>query len=267
VIFKNLFRRKGRTTLAVLGIGIGVAAIIALGAVAQGLKAGLTSMTRGSEADLVITQGGALSVILSSIEDTVATEVQTWPAVADVDSVLLGNAMLDGAQQFFVFGHDPQGFSIRHFRIVEGEGLADVRGVRGKPLILGKRAALSMDREVGDAMRLGGSIFRVVGIYETGDGFEDGSAVVPLAEAQALMLQPRRGISRRRRLYRGRSAARARGPPFPRPERLGDVGAGRSGRDTGHPGRDGHRGVRAGSDHWRDRDDQYPLYVGHGADA
>jgi ABC-type antimicrobial peptide transport system permease subunit len=30
------------------------------------------------------------------------------------------------------------------------------------------------------------------GIYETGDAFEDGSAVVPLEDAQALMLQPRR---------------------------------------------------------------------------
>jgi ABC-type antimicrobial peptide transport system permease subunit len=118
--------------------------------------------------------------------------VRNWPEVADVDSVLLGNSMLDGTQQFFIFGHDPEGFAIDHFIIVEGEGLADVRGVRGKPLVLGKRAAEAMDLEVGDAMRLGGSTFRVVGIYETGDGFEDGAAVVPLEEAQALMLLPRR---------------------------------------------------------------------------
>ena len=192
MILKNLFRRKGRTILTVLGISIGVAAIVALGAVAGGLKAGLTSMTRGSEADLVLTQGGALSAIMSSIEQEVAVEVSNWPEVADVDSVLLGNSMLDGKQQFFLFGHDPNGFSIEHFRIVEGQALADARGVRGKPLILGERAAESMDLEVGDAMRLGGSIFRVVGIYETGDGFEDGAAVLPLDEAQMLMLLPRR---------------------------------------------------------------------------
>jgi ABC-type antimicrobial peptide transport system permease subunit len=192
VIFKNLFRRKGRTILAVLGISIGVAAIVALGAVARGLEAGLTSMTRGSEADLVIAQGGALSVILSSIDEEIAGEIQTWPEVAAVDGVLLGNAMLDGAQQFFIFGHDPEGFSVAHFSLVEGETLADARGVRGNPLILGKRTAQSMDLEVGDTMRLAGSVFRIVGIYETGDAFEDGSAVVPLEDAQALMLQPRR---------------------------------------------------------------------------
>jgi ABC-type antimicrobial peptide transport system permease subunit len=192
VVFKNLFRRKGRTILTVLGIAIGVAAIIALGAVAQGIKAGLTSMTRGSEADLVITQGGALSALMSSIEQEVAGEVRNWPEVADVDSVLLGNAMLDGERQFFILGYDPEGFAVDHFRIVEGEALADARGVRGKPLILGKRVALSMDLDVGDAMRLGGGVYRVVGIYETGDSFEDGAAVVPLEEGQALMLLPRR---------------------------------------------------------------------------
>jgi ABC-type antimicrobial peptide transport system permease subunit len=192
VVFKNLFRRKGRTILTVLGIAIGVAAIVALGAVAQGIKAGLTSMTRGSEADLVITQGGALSALMSSIEQEVAGEVRNWPEVADVDSVLLGNAMLDGERQFFVLGYDPEGFAVDHFRIVEGEALVDARGVRGKPLILGKRVALSMDLDVGDAMRLGGGVYRVVGIYETGDSFEDGAAVVPLEEGQALMLLPRR---------------------------------------------------------------------------
>jgi ABC-type antimicrobial peptide transport system permease subunit len=192
VIFKNLFRRKGRTILTVLGISIGVAAIVALGALARGMQAGLSSMTRGSEADLVISQSGALSVIMSSVEEEVAAEVRNWPEVSAVDGVLLGTAMLNGGQQVFVLGHDPQGFAIDHFRIVEGETLADARGVRGTPLILGKRAAQSMDLDVGDAMRLGGGVFRVMGIYETGDSFEDGAAVVPLAEGQALMLLPRR---------------------------------------------------------------------------
>lgn len=51
MVFKNLFRRKGRTILTLVGIAIGVAAIVALGAVAKGLKAGFSAMTQGSEAD------------------------------------------------------------------------------------------------------------------------------------------------------------------------------------------------------------------------
>ena len=192
MVFKNLFRRKGRTILTLLGISIGVAAIVALGAVARGLKAGFAAMTQGSQADLVITQAEALSALMSSIEESVADQVRAWPEVADVDGVLLGNALIDGSSYLFLFGHDSDGFSIAHFRIVEGQGLADARGVRGKPLILGRGAAQSMDLQVDDAIRITGSTFRIVGIYETGNGFEDRAAVVPLREAQTLALQPHR---------------------------------------------------------------------------
>ena len=190
MIFKNLFRRKGRTILTLVGISIGVAAIVALGAVAQGMRAGFTAMTRDSQADLVLTQADSYTALMSSLDETVAEELQTWSEVADVDGILFTNALLEDLDYLFIFGHDPEGFSIAHFRIIEGQDLADVRGTRGHPLILGRRAAESLDGKVGDTLHITGSAFRIVGIYETGDGFEDAAAVVPLEDAQALALQP-----------------------------------------------------------------------------
>ncbi len=192
MIFKNLFRRKGRTILTLLGISIGVAAIVALGAMAEGLRAGYTAMASGSQADLVLTQAGMMDITMGGVEETVADQLQAWPEVADVDGMLMGNVQAEGAPYFFIFGYDPEGFAIAHFRIVEGQGLAEVRGVRGKPLILGRGAAQSLGKEVGDALRITGGAFRIVGIYETGDAFEEGGAVIPLEEAQSLLLQPRR---------------------------------------------------------------------------
>jgi len=190
MIFKNLFRRKGRTILTLLGISIGVAAIVALGAAARGLQAGVASIAQGSRADLVLTQADTFSVLVSNVDETVADELRAWPEVSDLDGVFLTNALIDGSSYLFIFGHDPEGFAIAHFRIVEGQGLAEARGVRGKPLILGRRAAQSMSVQVGDVIRITGSVFRIVGIYETGNGFEDAAAVVPLNEAQTLALQP-----------------------------------------------------------------------------
>ena len=54
MIFKNLFRQKGRTFLTIFGISIGVAAIVGLGALADGLKAGYDSILSGSKADLIL---------------------------------------------------------------------------------------------------------------------------------------------------------------------------------------------------------------------
>ena len=191
MIFRNLLRRKGRTFLTLVGIAIGVAAIVALGAVARGLPAGFAAMTQSSQADLVLTRADALSVLLSSIDEAVADELRTWSEVSEVDGVLLTNALIDDSFYLFLSGHDPHGFSITHFRIIEGQGLADVQGIRGKPLILGHQAAQRLDTQVGDALRITGNTFRIVGIYETGGGFEDGGAVVDLHEAQTLSLQPR----------------------------------------------------------------------------
>jgi ABC-type antimicrobial peptide transport system permease subunit len=192
MIFKNLFRRKGRTILTLVGIAIGVAAIVALGAVAQGLKSGFSAMGQGSEADLVLSQAEGISALISSLDEAVADSVRALSGVADVDGMLYTNALFDDTTYLIVFGYEPDGFVIDRFRIIDGQSLAEARGVRGKPLILGKRAAQSMDVQVGDTLRITGSAFRVVGIYETGSGLEDGAAVISLQEAQTLALQPRR---------------------------------------------------------------------------
>jgi len=192
MILKNLFRRKGRTILTLVGIAIGVAAIVALGAMAEGMRAGYTAMAQGSQADLVLTQKGAMDITMGGVEETVADQLRAWPEVADVDGMLMGNVQAEKSPYFFIFGYDPGGFAIAHFRTVEGQGLAEARGVRGKPLILGRGAAQSMGKEVGDTLRVTGGTFRIVGIYETGDAFEEGGAVIPLKEAQVLLLQPRR---------------------------------------------------------------------------
>jgi ABC-type antimicrobial peptide transport system permease subunit len=92
---------------------------------------------------------------------------------------------------FIVYGYDPQGFAVEHFRIVEGHSLEDPRIARGgKPLILGRAAAEDFDKEVGETFYLYESAYRIVGIYETGEPFEDGAAVIRLEDAQAVSGKP-----------------------------------------------------------------------------
>ena len=147
MVFANLFRRKGRTILTLVGISIGVAAIVALGAVAQGLKAGFSAMSQSSQADLVLSQSESMTSLMSSVDESVAEEVRILPGIADVGGMLYSNALIDDESYLFIFGYDPEGFAIEHFRIVEGQSLADVRGVRGKPIILGRRAAIQSGKQ------------------------------------------------------------------------------------------------------------------------
>jgi ABC-type antimicrobial peptide transport system permease subunit len=192
MILKNLFRRKGRTLLTLAGIAIGVAAIVGLGALAKGMRAGYTAMAEGSKADLVLTQTGVMDITMGGVEASVADQLRVWPEVADVDGMLIGSVKAETSVYFFLFGYDPQGFAIDHFRVIEGQPLNQVRGVRGKPILLGRGAADSLNKGVGDAFHVTGGVFRIVGIYETGDAFEEEGALISLEDARTLLIQPRR---------------------------------------------------------------------------
>ena len=123
MIWAHLTRRKMRTLLTLLGISIGTAAIVALGAVAEGMRSGYTAMARGSRADLVLTRSA--DIMHASINETVANRLRSWPEVADVTGVLISRLRAEGSPYFYIFGYDPQGFAIQHFKIVAGQELLE----------------------------------------------------------------------------------------------------------------------------------------------
>ena len=189
MILRNLARRKTRSLLTILGIAIGVATIVMLGAMADGLAEGYTATLGGSGADIV-TQKGSFDITLSALPQSAAEQIQAMPEVRAVTGMLAGIVTTEDAPYFVVFGHEPQGFSMARFKIVEGQSLAEWRG-HGRPLLLGRLAAQSFKLKVGDTIRLTDSVFRVAGIFETGSAYEEAAAVISLANAQALLQKPR----------------------------------------------------------------------------
>ncbi|HEY4688724.1 MAG TPA: ABC transporter permease [Anaerolineae bacterium] len=193
LILKNLFRRKTRTLLTVAGIAVGVAAIVALGAMGEGLRTGYLSMFSGSGADLIMMQKGAWDITIGAVDEDTVNQVAALPEVRAATGMVVGNVTAPGAMYFFVFGYDPDGFAIKRFQIVEGQPLgASHSATRGShEILLGKQAASVMRLKVGDTLRLTGGAFHVVGIYTSGSGFEDAAAVLSLADAQRLLQKPR----------------------------------------------------------------------------
>ena len=189
IILKNLLRRKTRTVLTVLGICVGVTAIIALGALADGFKAGYGSMMSGSKADLVLSQPDAMEVSYSAVDESVGPELEAMPEVEAASGMLEGLTQAEGEPLFLVFGYSADSFMLDRFRIKEGIGLYEhiPRELRGTPALLGSIAAEVMDKQVGDTLRVTSTTYRIVGIYETGDAFEDSAALLRLEDAQDLL--------------------------------------------------------------------------------
>ena len=186
MILKNLLRRKARTALTILGIAIGVAAIIALGVLTDMLENGYTSMMAGSNADLLLSQPGSFSISYSAIDENIGRQLAFFPEVKAVSSMIEGLVQTEENPFFFVFGYPQGSFLLERFQIIQGEGLLNPspEAGRGKPLVIGNSAAEAFNKSIGDTLHLGNSTFRIIGIYRTGDAFEDRGAIIRLDDAQ-----------------------------------------------------------------------------------
>jgi putative ABC transport system permease protein len=188
MILRNLLRRRTRTLLTLVGVSLGVAAIVSLVAVANGLIGGYSQLWSGGEADMSVSQAEALDPSVSVIYESVGEELLKVGGIEAVAGMVYGEVTTDQVPYLLVFGHDPEGFAIEHFKIVEGEGLTP----RSRnEIIIGKGASDSLNKAIGDTIRMYDSAYRIVGIYETGQGLEEGGGVITLADAQAMLKRPR----------------------------------------------------------------------------
>jgi len=211
MILKNLLGRKTRTLLTVFGIAVGVAAVVALGALAEGLSAGYSAIGGGSGADVLVIQDEAMDIVYSSVDEEIGQVLAGFGEVDAVAEMVYSYASTDASPFLIVYGYDPDDFAIEHFRIVEGEGLSRQATTRSrKPLLLGFAAAENLDKQIGDTFQLYESGYQIVGIFETGEAFEDGAAVVFVEDAQDISGKPHQVNAFLLKLREGADAGRLR---------------------------------------------------------
>jgi ABC-type antimicrobial peptide transport system permease subunit len=179
MIFKNLWHRKTRTLLTILGISIGVAAVVSLSAFGEGFASGYEKVFTSSDADLMVAQRDAVMVLFSKVDEDIGAEIKRIPGVAEVTGTVTTMVTMTDVPYFIVSGEDPRGFTMAHYRIIAGGPIS-----RRKQILVGKLTAETFEKEIGEAFRLDGVTYRVAGIYETGISFEDGGAVMNLEDAQ-----------------------------------------------------------------------------------
>ncbi len=181
LIPKNVLRQKTRTMLTLLGISIGIATIIALGAVADGLAKSFTGMISAGKADFLVTQAGAADLMLSSIDEELVGEVTSFDGIAQAESVALGITRYGNNPYFIVLGIEPEGAELGGFSFAEGRlPTAD------HEVALGRLASSTTGKRIGDTIDLFGSSAEVVGVFETGEQMQDAAAVMPLRTVQTL---------------------------------------------------------------------------------
>jgi putative ABC transport system permease protein len=178
---KNLWRRKARTILTAGGIAIGIAVVVTLLALANGLSSDINALVGHQGADLCLMQAGVADMMFSVLDKETGESIAAMPEIQWVAGLLIQIIPIEQKPYFVVLGVDLRGPASEHFRNVQGES-----ALQSGQLLLGQMAADYLNKAPGDQLTLQGKTYSIAGIYETGVGYEDAGAVLALDEAQRL---------------------------------------------------------------------------------
>jgi putative ABC transport system permease protein len=203
---ESLSANKMRSGLTVLGIVIGVAAVIAMISIGRGAENTITGSIQGIGTNLIfVFSGGSEEVrnpkpITFGDAEAIADPFQS-PSVAAVAPILQGQASVSFGGETTnttVQGITPEFSEVRNRAVTEGEyineahilGRASVAliGIDTADKLFGRTSGL-----VGETVRVEGQPFRVIGVLEErgGSSFnnQDDLLLVPISTAQTRLLR------------------------------------------------------------------------------
>lgn len=188
LIVHNVAVKKVRLALTALAIAIGVLSVVSLGVVTHSLESSALAIMQTGQADFTVAQKGVSDIINSSIDDAELPQLARTPGVASVIGVLIGTTKLDANNpQFLEIGIDPA--QLQRFGVTVVQGRPFTASATDE-LMLGRSAAANLGAHLGDEVRLDSVLYRVVGIYSTGQSLGDSGAMLPLTQFQTAQRQP-----------------------------------------------------------------------------
>ena len=181
VAWKNLLRRPTRTLLTLGGIGVGIAAVVALTSLARGFEQVWRNAYEARGTDLVVTKTTSRSPLPAPFDASLGAELAALPGVDAVAGLMSDLMGIEEAPTMLVFGWDYPGFLWDHLRLREG---AWPNPGAPKQLVLGSLAAETLGKKVGDTVQIEFDAFQVTGIFESSALVENGAVILPLTEMQ-----------------------------------------------------------------------------------
>ncbi len=202
---ESLNANKLRSGLTILGIVIGVAAVIAMLAIGQGAQDSITNSINGIGTNVIFISSGARSFRqygnvknvkpltnqdVSALLDPIAA-----PDVIAVSSVLQGNATVSAqgaSTSTEVIGVEPNYAQIRNTTVAEGNFITDAEstGHRSVALIgpdLGDTLFGTHTNLIGQSIRIGTQPFTIIGILQAQGGTSsqaDSQVLIPITTAR-----------------------------------------------------------------------------------
>jgi putative ABC transport system permease protein len=202
---ESLTTNKMRSGLTILGIVIGVGAVIAMLAIGTGAENSILGEIEGIGTNLLfVTPGGSDEITnpkpLTLLDAVALADPLQAPAIGNVAPALQGRAEVTyggESTSTSLVGVTPAYADVRNLAVMEGEFISEINVTgRSAVVILGTDVAEALFGRtsgfIGERVNIAGQPFRVVGVLEElgggGFGSEDDQVLVPLTTAQTRLL-------------------------------------------------------------------------------
>ena len=182
VVTRGLLRRPVRTGLTIIGISIGIAAVVALVGISRGFETSWQAGMKTRGTDVVVSSMGS-ALTPKPFSAAVVERITPLPHVAETCALLVDLMSVEKAEMMIVSARQWGGFSWKNLKVVNGRLPNDATE---KAVVLGKTAAEVLQKKVGDTLQLETEELAVIGIVDGGAVVENGSVILSLPLLQEI---------------------------------------------------------------------------------
>ena len=209
-VWVGLSTHKLRSFLTILGVVIGVAAVISLMSIGKGVTASVLENIQSMGSDLVTirpgaftfggVRGGSSQTLTMEDAEAIAEQVDYVSAVAPSYSSNLQLVVGSENMNSSVTGVTPEYWEVQNLELASGAFFSEYEYQRGtKVAVIGsevKETLFGDTNPIGQQMRMGSIIVRVVGVLEESSGgmmmgTSDDAILIPLSALQQTVAQQR----------------------------------------------------------------------------
>jgi putative ABC transport system permease protein len=179
IALKNILRRKLRTSLTLCGVGVGIAAFVALVGFSRSFEREWLKIYESAGTDIAVVQKTFLN---TSVDGSVGEKLRALPEIADAEPMILNMMDLTPEINAVVYGIPESSYEMDTLTVTQGR-----RFHGDQPeVMLGEILAENLGKKAGDRMDIQGAPFQVAGVFHGSSALETGGAVMSVAQLQKL---------------------------------------------------------------------------------
>lgn len=191
--FKNIIRQQTRTFLTVLGIVLGIGAVVALGSISAGLNEEIQASLELNAGRIIVTQEGSSGFIVgfegSELTEEDVQEIADTSGVKEVVPQIyeIGELVPFEGPEWVAVGIDPEKMEFFVGETIEVEEGRALEEGDGDVMVIGIDFADEQNLEVGDFFTIDETELEVVGIFERTEIMDiDNNFIMPLEALQEI---------------------------------------------------------------------------------